>query len=105
MLEFLIEKLHDTRLLAMIFAAVAAMATVLTLALPLITGDNLDKRLKAVGVEREKIRQRERERLARGSKVNLRTSPKQYVQTIVEQFNLAKWLGQEEAREKLLQAG
>jgi len=105
MIDFMIDKLHDTRLLAMIFAAVAAMATVLTLAMPLIAGDNLNKRLKAVGIEREKIRQRERERLARGDKISLRASPKQYVKTIVDQFNLAKWLGQEEAREKLIQAG
>ncbi|TMJ54914.1 MAG: type II secretion system F family protein, partial [Alphaproteobacteria bacterium] len=54
---------------------------------------------------REKLRQRERERLARGEKASLRQSPKQYMKTVVERFNLAKWLGQQEAREKLIQAG
>ena len=63
------------------FAAIAAIATVLTLAMPLLAPDNLDKRMKAVALEREKIRQRERERLARGEKVQLRQSPKQYMQT------------------------
>jgi tight adherence protein C len=58
-----------------------------------------------VAIEREKIRQRERERLARGEKVALRRSPKQYMQTIVDQFNLSKWVGQEEARALLVQAG
>src|SRR5207302_7415936 len=67
--------------------------------------DSLDKRMKAVALEREKIRQRERERLARGEKVALRKSPKQYMQTIVDQFNLNRWLGQEEARALLVQAG
>src|SRR3954453_8808357 len=105
MVEFLIEKLHDTRLLAMLFAAVAAGFTVLTLAMPLLVGDNLDKRLKSVALEREKIRQRDRERLARGEKVALRRTPKQFMKTIVDQFNLVKWVGQEEAREKLVQAG
>jgi tight adherence protein C len=105
MVEFLIDKIHDTHFLAMLLAAVAAFATVLTLTMPLLAGDNLDKRLRAVAIEREKIRQRERERLARGEKINLRGSPKQYVKAIVERFNLAKWVGQEEAREKLLQAG
>jgi len=38
-------------------------------------------------------------------KVKLRQSPKQYVQRIVDQFNLSKWVGQEEARLKLIQAG
>jgi tight adherence protein C len=105
MIDFLIEKMADTRFLAMVFAAIAAGATVLTLAMPLFAGDNLDRRLKAVAIEREKIRQRERERMSRGEKVSLRQSPKQYMKTIVEQFNLAKWVGQEEARAKLIQAG
>jgi tight adherence protein C len=61
--------------------------------------------MKAVAFEREKIRQRERERMARGEKVSLRQSPKQYVKTIVERFNLTKWLAQEEVRGKLVQAG
>ncbi|HEY0439490.1 MAG TPA: type II secretion system F family protein [Xanthobacteraceae bacterium] len=105
MVELFIEKMHDTRFLAMLFAAIGAIATVMTLAMPLFAGDNLNKRLKTVAIEREKIRQRERERLARGEKVNLRASPKQYMKTVVEQFNLNKWVGQEAAREKLLQAG
>src|ERR1043166_2605607 len=105
MVDFLIEKMADTRLLAMLFAAIAAVATVITLAMPLVAGDNLGRRMKAVALEREKIRQRERERLIAGQKVSLRRSPKQYMKTVVEQFNLAKWVGQEEAREKLVQAG
>jgi tight adherence protein C len=105
MIEFLIDKIHDTKFLAMLLAAVAAIATVLTLAMPLLAGDNLQKRMKSVALEREKIRQRERERLARGEKVALRTSPKQYMKTVVDQFNLAKWVGQEEARTMLVQAG
>jgi tight adherence protein C len=105
MIELLIDKIHDAKFLTMLFAAVAAVATVLTLAMPLLTGDSLDKRMKTVAIERERIRQRERERLARGEKITLRTSPKQYMKTIVDRFNLAKWLGQEEARAMLIQAG
>jgi tight adherence protein C len=105
MLEQIIERLHDTRMLAMVFAGVAAMATVLTLAMPYLSTDVVGKRMKAVALEREKIRQRERERMARGEKVMLRSSPKQYIQRVVEQFNLSKWVGQEEARTKLIQAG
>ena len=41
-----------------------------------VVADTLAKRMKAVALEREKIRQRERERLAQGSKVTLRQSPK-----------------------------
>ena len=105
MIELLNDKLHDTHFLVMVLAAIAAIATVATFALPLLAGDTLDKRMKAVALEREKMRQRERERMARQEKVTLRTSPKAYMQTVVEQFNLTKWVGQEAAREKLTQAG
>jgi tight adherence protein C len=103
--EFLIEKLHDPKMMASVFAAIAAMATVITLAMPLLARNDLNRRMNAVSVEREKLRQRERERLARGDKVQLRQSPKQYMKRIVDQFNLGKWVGQEQARDKLIQAG
>ncbi|MGA9081792.1 MAG: type II secretion system F family protein [Pseudolabrys sp.] len=105
MIEFLISALN-VKTLTMLLAAVAATATVLTLAMPLVFVNPLDKRMRAVALEREKIRQRERERMAQeNQKVKLRQTPKQYVQTIVDQFNLSKWVGQEEARLKLIQAG
>jgi tight adherence protein C len=103
--EFLIDKLHDPKMMASVFAAIAAMATVITLAMPLLARNDLNKRMNAVSIEREKLRQRERERLARGDKVQLRQTPKQYMKRVVDQFNLGKWVGQEEAREKLIQAG
>jgi tight adherence protein C len=105
MLDLLIDSIN-TKTLAMASAAIAAIATVLTFAMPLMFADSLGKRMKAVALEREKIRQRERERLAQAQqKVNLRPSPKQSIQTIVDRFNLKKWVGQEEARLKLVQAG
>ena len=105
MIDILLDKLHDVQFLTMLFAAVAAGATVLTLAMPLFVTDNLNRRLKTVAVERERIRQRERERLKRGEKVTLRQSPKQYMKAVVERFDLARWVGQEVARDKLVQAG
>jgi tight adherence protein C len=95
----------DAQALIMIFAAVAAGATVLTLAMPLLSTDNLSKRMKAVALEREKIRQRERERLAQNNRVTLRQSPKMYMKRAVDNFNLSKWVGQEEAHILLVQAG
>jgi len=105
MLDLIVDKVNNPHFMAMIFAAIAAIATVLTLAMPLLTGDNLDKRLKTVAIERDRIRQRERERLTRGEKASLRRSPRQFMKTAVDRFNLNKWLGQEEARVKLVQAG
>jgi tight adherence protein C len=105
MLDYLITAIN-TKTLTMVLAAVAAAATVLTLAMPLVFADPLGKRMKSVALEREKLRARERERMAQEKqKVSLRQSPKLYVQTIVDRFNLSKWVGQEEARLKLVQAG
>jgi tight adherence protein C len=88
MLDLLIDAVANPRLLAMVFSAVAAIATVISLAMPLLVTDSLSKRMKSVALEREQLRQRER-----------------YMQSIVDQFNLNKWVGQETARAKLVQAG
>jgi tight adherence protein C len=101
----LIAQYLDLQVLTMMFAAVAAGATVLTLAMPFMSSDTLGKRMKAVALEREKIRQRERERLAQNSKVALRQSPRAYMKRAVDNFNLSKWVGQEEAHQLLVQAG
>lgn len=105
MIDLLIEKMHDIRFMTMLLSAVAASATVYALVTPLLVGDPLSKRMKAVASERERIKQRERDRLNRSEKVTLRQSPKQIVQKVVEDFNLTKWLAQEEARGKLMMAG
>jgi tight adherence protein C len=105
MIDILIDAIN-VKTLTMVFAAIAACATVLTLAMPYVFADSLDQRMRAVAVEREKMRQRERERMAQAQqKVSLRQSPKQYIQAVVDRFNLRKWVGQEEARLKLIQAG
>jgi len=105
MIDLLVNILN-VKSMTMLFAAVAAMATILTIAMPYAFGDALNARMKAVAVEREKIRARERERMAKDNqKINLRQSPKQSIKAIVEGFNLSKWVGQEEARLKLVQAG
>ena len=105
MIQFLIEKMHDTRFLTMMFAAIAASATCYTLVIPLFAGGDLNKRMKVVASERERLRQRERERLQKTEKVSLRQAPKQIVSKAVDSLNLSKWLAQEAARAKLVMAG
>ena len=105
MVDFLIDSI-TVKTLTMMSAAIAAIATVLTLSMPMLFADSLGKRMKAVAIEREKIRQRERARMAQAQqKINLRPSAKQSIQAIVDRFNLKKWVGQEQARHKLVQAG
>lgn len=105
MLDMLIDKFQDIRFLTMVFAAIAASATAYALISPMFASDGLNRRMKAVASERERIRQRERERMNRTDKVTLRQTPKQFVNKIVEDFNLGKWLAQEEAKDKLVMAG
>jgi tight adherence protein C len=105
MIEFLSSKLHDVRFMTMLLAAMAVSATAYTLIMPLFASEGLAKRMKAVASERERIRARERDRLAKSEKVSLRQTPKQLVSRVVENFNLGKWLAQEAARDKLTMAG
>ncbi|WP_445492422.1 type II secretion system F family protein [Rhodopseudomonas sp. RCAM05734] len=105
MIDYLVTKLHDVRFLTMLMAAVAASATAWSLITPLLAGDGLAKRMKAVASERERIRARERDRLTKNERVSLRQSPKQLVSRVVTDFNLGKWLAQEAALDKLVMAG
>jgi pilus assembly protein TadC len=91
MIDFLIEAIHNPRFLTMLFAAIAASATVYTLVMPLFAGESLNKRMKAVASERERIRARERDRLNKSEKVSLRQTPKQIVSQSIalsEEFTL-----------------
>src|ERR1700756_4602983 len=105
MIDFLVEKLHDTRFMAMLLAAIAVSATAYTLIMPLFASEGLAKRMKAVASERDRIRARERDRLTKTQKVSRRQTPKQLIPRVVEDLNLGKWLAQEAAREKLVMAG
>src|SRR5918911_4199737 len=106
MLLLVYSKLSDPHFMAMLLVGIAAAATVFTLAMPLAERDGLGRRMKAVATEREKIRARERERLAKGQpKVSLRQTPKAYMKQVVDRFKLGDWLGTESARNQLVMAG
>lgn len=106
MIELIIDRLADSQFLVAMLAAVAAAATVITLAMPLLETDTLGKRMKNVASEREKIRAREREKLNRQrDKVALRQEPKEFMRRIVDRFKLGDWLGTETAKKTLAMAG
>ena len=95
-----------TRLAGAILVGLAVVATIATVAMPLLSSDKLAKRMKSVASERERIRARERERMqASVGKVNLRHEPKAYMKQVVDQFNLSKWLGTDQAKKQMLMAG
>jgi tight adherence protein C len=89
----------DVHFVLRIISAIAVMGAVISVVLPLLVGDPLARRMKVVALESERI-------LARANESSrLRQSPKAYMRRIVRRFSLEKWLGVEDLRFKLAQAG
>ncbi|MCA0425308.1 MAG: type II secretion system F family protein [Proteobacteria bacterium] len=103
----IISYIIDPRFMGALFTAVAVGATVITIGLPLMDRNQFKNRMKTVAIERENIRQRERERMnTQGkSKVSLRSSPKSYMKNLVENFDLKKHAASEDLRMSLASAG
>ena len=101
------ETLAQPQTLISILAAVAIFATIITLAMPLLAKDELGSRMKSVAIERDKIRARERARLAeeQGKKGSLRQKDESFVHSIVERFNLKAALADENTFMNLTMAG
>jgi tight adherence protein C len=98
--------LLDRQVILGLLVAVATVATIITVAMPLLQTDMLSKRMKAAASERERIRNREREKLFENNKkAGLRHEPKAYMKEIVERFNLSKWLGTDAAKMQMTMAG
>ena len=98
----------DPQFMVVLLTAIAVFATVITLAMPLVSGDNLDKRMKYVSHEREKIRARERARLSEQKgreKITLRQEQRALVRRVVDNLDLKRRLIDEGVVAKLRMAG
>jgi tight adherence protein C len=107
MMDLIFHKLVDPQFLFTLMVAVATAATIITLGMTFVEGDNLARRMRAVSIEREAIRARERERLGKnaGQRVSLRQQPTAYMKKVVDRLNLSSWLGTETAKLRLAMAG
>lgn len=104
-MDELVGKITNTQFVVSALTAIAVIATIITLTMPLLSDDSLAKRMKSVSSERERIRQRERA-LAKSQQIKgLRHESKTYMKNIVERFSLSKWLHTEDAKMKLASAG
>jgi tight adherence protein C len=104
MFELLYDKIADPRTLLAVIIGLMTVASIIVIGLPHLDGDSLDERMKTVAVERERIRQREREKMmTKGG--NLRQTPKAYMKGVVDRYKLSTWLGTEAAKEQLAMAG
>lgn len=89
----------------MLLTAMAAFATIVTLASPLLSQDKLDTRMKAVASEREAMRVRAREQMA-NERTRLRSTPKGLIKQVVDQFgHSGNLLENQVLKDKLRQAG
>jgi tight adherence protein C len=107
MIDLIFHKLVDPQFLFTLMVAVATAATIITLGMTFVEGDNLSRRMRAVSIEREAIRARERDRLSRtsGPKISLRQQPTAYMKEVVDRLNLKSWLGTDTAKLRLAMAG
>ncbi len=103
----LLGSITEPQTLISILAAVAIFATIITLAMPLLAKDELGDRMKSVAIERDKIRARERARLAeeQGRKNTLRQSEEGLMQKLVDKLNLKEKLADENTFIDLVMAG
>ena len=106
MVQLIFSSLINPQFLIGVFAAIAVGATAFTLVQPFFERDQLGARIKAVALEREEIRARERARLANeANRAKLRSEPKAYMRNFVDRFNLRKALADDKTEAKLRTAG
>lgn len=104
----IIDLLTDGTFLATAAAAIFAFATFVTLGLPLLERDTLNKRLKSVAERREELRAKHKESLSQRRGTSLRTEAvgsTKLIKQFSERFNLAKLVASEDTQEKLQMAG
>lgn len=102
----LINFLYDPQLLLTLLVAVAAFASIITVAMPWLQRDKLNDRLKSVANRREELRLQQRAEMSKKSESpRLRHNTESFYKEFVEKLNLREALEGPETRMKLAQAG
>lgn len=98
------ELVTDPSFLWASIAAIMVFATIVTLTVPMMGADKLDKRIKSVQNRREELRRKSREAIEKSSK--LRGQEKRTLtRQVVESLNLQKLFEDPAIKDKLTQAG
>ena len=102
----LVELVMKPHFLVMMLASIATFITVLTIALPVLARDRMGSRMKVMATERDKMRTQRISDLAKeGQGGRLRSTPKGFMQQIVDQFNLRSSFESDELKNRLKMAG
>jgi len=104
--QFAVALTNPANLISLL-VAIAVFATVITLALPVLQGDELATRMKSAAIEREQIRARERARLVNEKKKGSlkQTENVGLIKAIVDRLQLKNILADENTFNQLLIAG
>ncbi len=97
--------LTDPSLIIAVLVSVSVFATLYMMASPYFESGDLEKRMKAVSTEREKIRARERARLNTTQTKSLRNEQNVSAKRLVERLNLRKALVDEATINRMSAAG
>src|SRR6185436_19164797 len=87
-----------------LLVGLSAFATILTIAAPLLQGDQMKSRMKSIASERDRLKAAHRAALNDGGRLRDRPKPGLLTQ-LVEGLNLRKVFEAETARDSLRQAG
>ncbi|MBS0296586.1 MAG: type II secretion system F family protein [Proteobacteria bacterium] len=91
------------------FVALVTFATIVTVARPMLGGQNLEKRMKSVATRRDELKRRSRQAMARdggnAAASGIRHSDEGFYKRVVEKLNLKTLLEDPKVVEKLAQAG
>ncbi len=95
--------------MATVLAAICVFATVLTVALPMLQRDQMNRRMREMAIERSKMRSARLQEMTSKDRqqggVRLRSTPKGFMQHVVNRLNLRERFDNEELRENLKRAG
>lgn len=105
-MDGLIELVLNPQFVSTALGAVCVFATVLTIALPMLQRDQMNRRMKEMAIERSKMRSaRLADMQVKERSGKLRATPKGFVQRVVDDLNLREKFDNEEMRENLKRAG
>jgi tight adherence protein C len=101
----MIEMLTNPQNLFSAFIAIVVFATIVTLALPMLSSNGLEGRLKSVANRREELRRRSREAMSQKGGGSLRHADEGMYKNVVDRLQLSKLLEDPKVVDKLAQAG
>ena len=105
MLDF-IDMVLNPQLIVMALASIAAFATVLTFAMPMLQRDRTNQRMKVMALERDQMRAaRLAELKGKENQGKLRQAPKGFMQQLVDLLDLRSKFETDDLRAKLKMAG